>query len=198
MGRNISSKVLTDPEVRVLRKGMKCNVKPTKQDIVSFIANVDSGIDIITNISEEFKYELKQKVASSLNHFKPRNNLDKEEIEAIKSDKTITIVPADKGNTTVVIDSDAYKSKCEEHLSDISTYHTIDNFRINPNKTLQNKVNSTLRELKIQYKHMYVNSPTNPLFYTTIKIHKDNDHIRPIVSLAYSQRRTCRPPPSQK
>ena len=124
---------------------------------------------------------MKQKVASSLNHFKPRNNLDQKEIEAIKSlksDKTIRIVPADKGNTTVVIDSDVYKSKSEGHLSDISPYQTIDNFRINPNKTLQSKVNSTLSELKrdgmiteIQYKYMYANSPTNLLFYATIKIH---------------------------
>jgi len=59
----------------------------------------------------------------------------------------------------------------------------------NPNGTIMRKVNSLLKDLKQekriteeQYKVMYANSPTNPLFYATIKVHKENFPIRPIVS----------------
>ena len=126
--KNISSRVITDQETLVLGKGLKFNTKNSKNDIISLIANVDDGIDKIRNLSDEDKYSLKQRVTSSIASIHNKPNLNGEERKAMKSlqqDDSISIVPADKGNTTVIIDRSDYKNKIETHLSDISTYELV-------------------------------------------------------------------------
>ena len=43
-------------------------------------------------------------------------------LKSLKNDDSIIIVPADKGNTTVVIDTDEYDRKTNDHSSDNNTY----------------------------------------------------------------------------
>ena len=194
--KNISSRTLNNDEIMVLGKGLKYTTINSNKDVINFIANVDNGIYRIKDLAEEEKYRLKQRVVSSITSIKNTSNLtveDKRAIKSINDDESIKIVPADKGNTTVVIDTTDYSNKCDEHLSDQSTYIVVnENIAVNnfdPNKTLQAKVNRDLKELKSksmitesEYKMLYSNTPLNALFYATIKIHKEGYPIRPIVS----------------
>ena len=194
--KNISSRTLTSTEQVVLGKGLKFNTQHSKKDLISFVANIDEGLNKIQNISDIERAELQAKVASSVASVKNRNNLthaEKQALQSLKNDASIKVVPADKGNCTVVIDTDEYYNKVEQHLSDSSTYVLVnDDIYVNaydPNKTLQNKIIRELQELKrgnlieeSLYKSIYPNTPCNPLFYATIKIHKPNNPIRPIVS----------------
>ena len=101
-------------------------------------------------------------------------------------DASIKIVKADKGNSSVVIDSNDYNNKVIVHLSDECTYTRLDS---NPTVQLLRKVNSKIKILKDskqlhkdEYDKLYVNKPVTPRFYATIKTHKENFPIRPIVS----------------
>ena len=116
-----------------------------------------------------------------------------QEIQALrelKQNDTIMIVPADKGNAAVVVNTDEYKRKIFEHLSDEETYCKQDN---DNSDTLRKTVNEFLKELlnkrlitNDEYKKLFANSAIIPLFYALIKIHKPGYPIRPIVSFVNS------------
>ncbi len=44
---------------------------------------------------------------------------------SLKRDQSITILPADKGGATVVLDRDVYIQKAEQQLSDETTYNPL-------------------------------------------------------------------------
>ncbi len=48
--------------------------------------------------------------------------LERRAMASLKRDQSITILPADKGGTTVVLDRDAYIQKAEQQLLDETTY----------------------------------------------------------------------------
>ena len=84
------------------------------------------------------------------------------------------------GNTTVVIDTDEYDRKINDHLSDNNTYSLVNadikTNSSNPNRTLVTKVNNILKKFKekktiseVDCKFMCVNSPTNPFFTLPLK-----------------------------
>ena len=104
--------------------------------------------------------------------------------------KQLLIAPADKGRVTVVLDKTDYINKCEEHLSDSTTYTKVGH---NPAQSLKIKINNTLKDLKQKqlftehgYKTLYSTTAATPLFYGLIKTHKENFPIRPIVSFVNS------------
>jgi valyl-tRNA synthetase len=79
--------------------------------VLSFVANVETGINSIRNITSEEKISLQQRVSSSIESVRRKENLTSDEKNAVKSlkeDDSIVIVPADKGRTTVVIDRTEY------------------------------------------------------------------------------------------
>ena len=54
----------------------------------------------------------------------PKSNVANEErksLGALKKEKPITILPTDKGKTTVVMDSSEYEQKLKDMLSDTKT-----------------------------------------------------------------------------
>ena len=60
---------------------------------------------------------------------KPKDNLSEIELQALNSllqNNYIIIQKADKGNTIVVIDNDAYKKKMKAIISDLSKFEKLD------------------------------------------------------------------------
>ena len=57
--------------------------------------------------------------------FSTTSNLSEGEtiLTRLEKDKTMVIIPADKGKVTVVIEKDEYVKKCEEHLNDENTHN---------------------------------------------------------------------------
>ena len=70
-------------------------------------------------------------------------------IANFKSDPSIVIAKADKGNAVVVMEKDGYLRKANEQLSDSNIYKTLPN---NPQNLLKNSVNKVLQRLKSEKK----------------------------------------------
>ena len=119
---------------------------------------------------------------------KPRPNLGKEQREALKKlreDDSIVILPADKGNATVVLNKEDYEKKVENIL-DGRDYEVV---KTNPTPKLEKKLNDMLRELwvageinKTGYDRLRATYSTTPQLYGLPKIHKPEVPLRPIVS----------------
>ena len=118
----------------------------------------------------------------------PRPNLSytqKTALKDLRKDNTIVILPADKGNATVVMDRSLYEEKMKEILLDGNTYRKL---KRDPTthieKTVAEKVKQLHRnglipdQLKDQLTPSYSNPPQ---IYGVPKIHKDNNPLRPII-----------------
>ena len=81
------------------------------------------------------------------------DNLSRQEIEALKQleiDKEISILKADKGNCTVIMNRKDYEKKLLQLLTDTKTYKHLTK---DPTPALQRKMNKVLLEL-MQSKHL--------------------------------------------
>ena len=63
-------------------------------------------------------------------------------VRTLRNNENIVILPADKGNSTVVMDRTEYERKLEEMLSD-NTYKKLDK---DPTTKMERKVAKTLKE----------------------------------------------------
>ena len=79
-----------------------------------------------------------------------------------------------------------YEAKLSEHLGDESTYEVVNSV---PSKKLKTKINPYLKSLHHKkiiserlYWRLFSRCATIPLFYGLIKIHKENNPIRPIAA----------------
>ena len=107
-------------------------------------------------------------------------------MNTLSKDKSIGILPADKGRVTVVFNWSEYESKIEKLVSDKETYELL---KADPTKTVKIKLINKLKEFKkndqIQdklYKRLYPTSESVPKLYGLLKIHKKDAPLRPIVS----------------
>ena len=127
---------------------------------------------------------------SCVQHYKPsQSNLDREQrlaLSKLKKNDSIIILPADKGNATVVMDRDSYKEKINDLLDDDETYTKL---KRDPTKKIERSIcerlKSAERNGEIDSKLKSKLSPQNsyiPQFYGLPKLHKPNIPLRPIVS----------------
>ena len=128
-------------------------------------------------------------MSSILNTTKPpKSNLSRELHQAVKSlreDKNIVILPADKGNATVVLNRVDYEAKMENLLKD-SAYKEVTR---NPTSRVEAKVSTALKECerkghitgkkRLTLAHQ---SSSSPQIYGLPKIHKEGTPLRPIVA----------------
>ena len=157
----------------------------------------------LSNIQNEtIKSKLQDTAFFSLTLFdknKPKNNLTKAELHAINSLKQntdILIQNADKGNTVVIIDKDAYKVKMKSLISDPSKFKKLDiqnDKRLNLILDKERKLKGILKPLydkacftKSQYLKICPSGSKPGILYGQVKVHKpvkDNcPSLRPILS----------------
>nr|CAI5860551.1 unnamed protein product [Callosobruchus analis] len=85
----------------------------------------------------------------------PKSNLKPKELKELRdinNDTSITALPADKDNATVVMDTKDYRNKIKE-LLDPGTHHTL---RKNPTKTMLRKTRIQLSTKKPRRKYAEV------------------------------------------
>ena len=124
-------------------------------------------------------------------HYKPQQtNTTAEErraIRTLKKDKDVTILAADWGNATIVMDTTDYIEKANA-LLDNKPFKRVTR---NPTNRNEKRVNETLKGLAgeggiSKDLHQTLRVPMNgtrpPLFYGSVKIHKEGFPLRPIVS----------------
>ncbi|CAH1242829.1 HMCN1 [Branchiostoma lanceolatum] len=166
------------------------NYAAAKPDIpvVHIVAQTES---VCRKLPEIEANTLRCKVNSVLNRQKrPEDNLPKEEREALRSlkrDKSITILPADKGRSVVVLNKTDYHKKCRDLLDDTATYHKLG--KRDPTTRYKKELVSVLQDIEkegginyITYRRLYPTTETPPKFYGLPKIHKPDTPLRPIVS----------------
>ena len=189
--KNLSSRPLTETEEEVLRKGLNFAIAPSSIPKNEIAAGIESGIQ---HLPEEEKTRLRVQVCNVLRYAKPsKRNLSKEEwtaLSTLRRDKSIIILKADKGNSTVVMDRRSYEQKVNELLQDRQVYEMR---KKDPTPNTERKMNSMLLTLKKQckipdqtYFRLRSTDGICPRLYCLPKIHKPDVPLRPIVSFVNS------------
>ena len=184
--RNLSQRSLTESKTNVLALGLNFAVTPKTVPVVDIIAAVECAAnELLEERALEFRAEVKKCLQNAK---KPRPNLSREQREALKKlreDDSIVILPADKGNATVVMNKEDYDKKMADIL-DGGDYAVV---KTNPIPKLEKKVNELLKELwvkeeinKTGYDRLRNTYSATPQLYGLPKIHKPEVPLRPIVS----------------
>ena len=170
------------------------NFAVTLKQIPTF--EIIAATEVTANqLDKESAQSLRQGVSSILNSAKPpKSNLSRELHKAVKGlqeDNNIIILPADKGNATVVLDRVDYEAKMENLLKD-SAYKKVTR---NPTSRVEAKVSTALKECeqnghitgkkRLSLAHQFSSPPPPPpppQIYGLPKIHKEGIPLRPIVA----------------
>ena len=184
---NLSSKELTPEQIRVLQHAAGFNTSDA--DPVDLVAAIES---VLKHSQEpaETQNLIRQQITSLVMTHKSRPVISRTEQDALrqlKADKTIVILPADKGRSTVVLDKAEYLQKANALLEDQQAYHKCEG---DPMKTLINQINTTLTVLqnngamtRAGRLAIKPNDAAMARFYGLPKVHKEGTPLRPIVSL---------------
>ncbi len=183
---NLSKYKLSKSQCSVLSKGLNFAVSPDKLPVTEFIVATEQACQSLPNSEATV---LRAEITGTLRGVKlPKSNVTSEERKALgelQKEKSITILPADKGKATVVMDSSEYEQKVKDMLSDTKTYEVLKSDPTNKcKKELMATLTRLLNESKIsqdQYDHLRPSGEVIPRLYATPKIHKPNNPLRPIV-----------------
>ncbi|XP_030762746.1 uncharacterized protein LOC115887456 [Sitophilus oryzae] len=179
---NLTDKTLTTSEVTLLAKGGNFAITPKVVPVEDIIAGTEAAIRNLPNsIADEIRFETVNILRTAK---APKSNLSREEHQALKSlnaDKDILVLPADKGNATVVMKSEDYRSKIED-LLEPQTYKLL---KKDPTALIVRNTNRLIKasSLPEHLKSKLINSEAQPpRLYGLPKIHKASVPLRPIVS----------------
>ena len=200
---NLSDRQLSINETMALQNGLNFATTPRSIPTSSIIANIETGI---FRLPESSKATIRASVVNILKNSTPETtrNISKEQLTAIrnlKKDPSITIVPADKGRSVVVMNTSDYKSKINTLLNDNNTYEKITDKRRNSTSRVEKDLNHLLFEIKSSpciddpdkaqldpklYHQLHSTDATPATFYGLPKIHKVSVPLRPITSCVNS------------
>ena len=181
--KNLSSKELDESTISVLSKGMNFAPTPINIPTETIIGSVEecirrNKIDRIT--SETIRQDVSVLIRKAKQiipniTLKERNSLKK-----LSLDEELIVLPADKGNCTVVLDVKDYNSKMLNLLEDVSTYQEVN---YDPTARVLRKVRQKTTEYKsaINKINIIPSCPQPPKLYGLPKVHKENIPLRPIV-----------------
>ncbi len=153
------------------------------------------------NTNKELKFSLRrwgQEVNSILKSKKPKSNISKLQMVAFKSlrdNKNIKIVPADKGNATVILNRLDYEQKMFVILDDEKHFLPYTRKNANPTKANSILIGDFLKKMKNDglldkvldkrlYDFLLPSDARTPQLYGLVKVHKPEKGYpcRPIVS----------------
>ena len=186
---NLSSKNLNVNEKSVLGLGLSFNLEPDDANVLDSIVQVDKLIRRGKYDNQEASY-IRGLIPPMLLSYKKDEPLlpdrFKKALKGLQSDRSIKVLPADKGGKTVIMDLIDYENKAFNLLSDTNTYVEL---RKDPteelNSLIRKKINSHLKshpdfeELK---KQLIRPNFSSPYFYGLPKIHKPEIPLRPVIS----------------
>jgi len=183
---NLSSRTITASEQQILQKGLGFAVSPRRIPATEIIAQVETAVKKLDTVSAD---AARRDVDSILQKARPpKHNISKEmntALKSLKADDSITILPADKGRSTVILDSTTYHEK----LTDLLESGPYRELKKDPTDRLCRKLSSTLLNLKKDnvldeptYRRLKPTQKQPPRIYGLPKIHKPTVPLRPIVS----------------
>ena len=141
---NLTDRTLTPAQEDVLKLGLNFAPAPSKLPLTDTMAAVESGV---RRLSLKDAGDLRGRVCGILRHAKvPRSNLMREQRTALKELKGLkdeVILPADKGNMTVMMRRCNYDGKMEEMMG-TGTYGKL---RGDSTATQENRLSRKLKGL---------------------------------------------------
>lgn len=98
-------------------------------------------------------------------------------------ENNLTVTKADKGNSTVILSKEHYVQKVDNFLEK----EKPTTLKSDPTNKIQNKLKNTLKNIEVIFtakeKYRLINmNPMPPKLYGLIKVHKEGNPIRPVVS----------------
>ncbi|XP_076396721.1 uncharacterized protein LOC143265924 [Megachile rotundata] len=180
--KNLTDLPLTPDTLSVLAKGHKFAITPKSIPTEEIISQVENAIH---NLPTEQANEIRRLTTNTLKSAKaPTSNLTKSEQKAlqdIRKRKDILILPADKGNMTVIMDRNEYVKKVHD-LLDNTTYRTVNK---DPTPSVERATTTLIKNAKLPdpiTKAILPKESKAPRLYGLPKIHKPNIPLRPIIS----------------
>ena len=187
---NLSDFKLTEEQESVLQKGLNFAKTPNVIPRHEIIANVECSLRECEANPDRIEH-VRASIASVMKNAKPprpnTTSIERTALRSLKENKTITILPADKGNRTVVMNTTDYEKKA----SDIIEHEPFRKLTRDPTARNEKRVNDKMKQL---LKEKRINeslarrlrvpekSTRPPLFYGSVKVHKMDNPLRPIVS----------------
>ena len=186
---NLSSKNLNANEKSVLGLGLSFNLEPDATNVLDSIVQVDKLIRRGKYDNQEGNYIRGLIPPMLLSYKKDKPVLPdrfKKALKGLQSDRSIKVLPADKGGKTVIMDLIDYENKAFNLLSDSNTYVELKKDpTADVNSLIRKKINSHLKshpdfeEIK---KKLIRPNFSSPYFYGLAKIHKPGIPLRPVIS----------------
>ncbi|XP_046406218.1 uncharacterized protein LOC124171124 [Ischnura elegans] len=179
---NLTDMTLNESTTEVLAKGLNFAITPRDIPRETIITEVESGI---RKLPKTVADEVREDVTRVLRSAKPpKSNITPKEraaLKALREDGSIVVLPADKGNATVLMKKEDYNRKMEELLSDL-VYHKLEKI---PMAKADWETRAIIKRSYIpveEQRRLIVSVPKPPRLYGLPKIHKEGVPLRPIVS----------------
>ena len=185
---NLSSKSLSRDEQAILAKGPKYAPTPSQIPHKNIVAEIEAAI---IDLPDESKDSIRTSAANLLRRcqlpsHKNTTANERKAIDELRKDKTRIVMKADKGNCFVVMDRSDYDEKMQELLDDQQTYEKVTK---TPFKKIERDLNAHLLQLKHEqkldqntYKKLHSTDAIPPAIRGSVKHHKPNNPLRPIVT----------------
>ncbi|XP_046396739.1 uncharacterized protein LOC124163714 [Ischnura elegans] len=171
---NLSEEVLDEPSQSVLSKGLNFATVPRTIPYADIIGGIEQAIRKLSNEEAE---EVRGEVTMVLKRAElPKSNITRDEraaLHRLRNNSDIVILPADKGNATVIMKRDEYDKKIEDVLKD-TAYRPL---KSDPTESRVRKTKILIKEAKIpeeERKKLVPQAPVPPRLYGLPKIHKDD------------------------
>jgi len=179
---NLSDQTLDDAVSSLLQKCLNFAMTPRPTPIEDILTGVEKAI---LSLPAEKAEEARQETVRILkNSSRPRDNLKRTERAALKTindNVNLTILPADKGNATVVLNTSDYKLKISSLLQD-PAYRKLTK---DPTDSIERKTTALLKKSSLTEETRRQMGPAGsrpPRLYGLPKMHKEVVSLRPIVS----------------
>ena len=184
---NLSQRVITNSEEDVLKLGLNFAVTPTKLPVNEIVASTELACQSLNhNAASRLRCDVTQ-VLKNAKLPKPNITLEQRKaLDNLRKDGTITILPADKGRVTVIMDKAEYDKGITMLLQDGNTYQHL---KKDPTTRYKSTLATCLKRLRDEgkisqtdWRRLYPTSEEHPKFYGLPKVHKKGNPLRPIVS----------------
>ncbi|XP_077511008.1 uncharacterized protein LOC144121592 [Amblyomma americanum] len=190
---NLSSYKLDHAELSLLNKGLNFNTGPVP-DAKSMTCAVELAV---RKIDASLRYQARSRAIGALSKLRKEKDSalprpEKEALKRLQKNEAVVILPADKGNATVVLDRTEYIKKMSALLEDKNTYTKINR---DPTRKIEAELQKLLADVfkyvppsdgQYIYNKLLCHNGAAPAIYGVPKVHKKGTPLRPIVDFTRS------------
>ncbi|XP_071450003.1 uncharacterized protein [Hetaerina americana] len=179
---NFTDYQLTNAHISILSKGLNFAIAPTKIPKEEIVTEVEYAIRKLPKGDAD---EIREDVARILRNARPpKMNItgaERRALSDLRGNENILILPADKGNSTVLMKRGDYEMKISRMRED-STYRKL---RSDPTAKAERDTRALIKNSTIPREHqtrLFPSAAKPPRLYGLPKVHKEGVPLRPIVS----------------